>query len=479
MDWGTHVILATRLLKSCGLDPGAAIYATLPIIDRQPTHYHGVYAHTLDNFRDFLDVALEVFSSDEFTRRDFGALHDRKESAIQDLEAHLNILPVSDEQGWHLVERKIYALRRIVEEAPVFAHHLETAATLVGDPQVGRPGTDRLAAAVSLLSHPYFDVWINPIQFFLPDCAFASARWDFWTAIDFMKFRGEFYREEHITRFRAQIGEHPLWNTPLEPEPLVKSLIIRMGDMAAPTVPYEVVDWGIRRFLRYLGIDQYQRAIKEIEFCHRLEEEIDRLILQDFPRPTFAAPVVTRSRRPQTDQTVPNRGRPAARPQPSVTGVTAHEFVRLLMEAGFDFFTGVPCSLMKGLFTLLAEHGYVQAAREDAAVGMATGAYLGGKQPVVLMQNSGLGQSLDALSSLALLYRIPCLLLIGWRGYGGKDAPEHLLTGQITPTLLETLRIPYQILEEETIPQAIRWAADRMKQDRTPVALLLRKGIVT
>jgi len=112
-------------------------------------------------------------------------------------------------------------------------------------------------------------------------------------------------------------------------------------------------------------------------------------------------------------------------------------------------------------------------------VGMATGAYLGGKQPVVLMQNSGLGQSLDALSSLALLYRIPCLLLIGWRGYGGKDAPEHLLTGQITPTLLETLRIPYQILEEETIPQAIRWAADRMKQDRTPVALLLRKGIVT
>ncbi|MGH7422687.1 MAG: hypothetical protein ACREJ8_04565, partial [Candidatus Methylomirabilales bacterium] len=154
MDWGTHVILATRLLKSCGLDPGAAIYASLPIIDRQPTHYHGVYAHTLDNFRDFLDVALEIFPSDEFTRRDFGALHDRKESAIQELEAHLDILPVSDEKGWHLVERKIYALRRIVEEAPVFAHHLETAATLVGDPQVGRPGTDRLAAAVSLLSHP-------------------------------------------------------------------------------------------------------------------------------------------------------------------------------------------------------------------------------------------------------------------------------------------------------------------------------------
>lgn len=159
--------------------------------------------------------------------------------------------------------------------------------------------------------------------------------------------------------------------------------------------------------------------------------------------------------------------------------VKAEEFVKQLGGAGFDFFTGVPCSLMKGVFALLDRQGYVQATREDAAIGMACGAYLGGKQPVVLMQNSGLGQSLNALASLTLLYKTPCLLLIGWRGYGGKDAPEHILTGQITPTLLETLGIPFQILEEKTIPQAIQWAADRMKQDRIPVALLLRKGIVT
>lgn len=479
MDWGTHVILAARLLRSSGLEPSAAIYSTLPMIDRQPAHYHGVYAHILDNFRDFLDVALEVFGSDEFSHRDFAALRDRMETTVQDLEAHLDILPVSDEKGWSLVERKIYTLRRIVEEAPVFATQLETAAILVGDPQVARPSTDRLAAALSLLSHPYFDVWINPVQFFLPDCAVASARWDCWTQVDFLRLRGEFYREEHITRFRQEITDSPLWNVPLQPEPLVKSIIIRMGDMGAPSVPYEVVDWGIRRFLRYLGIDQYQRAIKEIEFCHQLEEEIDRLIIHAFPRPTLATPVATREHRRVTGRTFLDRGRPAARERSRETGITAQDVVRLLLEAGFNFFTGVPCSLMKGLFALLPDHAYIQAAREDAAVGMASGAYLGGKQPVVLMQNSGLGQSLDALSSLALLYRIPCLLLIGWRGFAGKDAPEHLLTGQITPTLLETLRIPYQILEEETVPQAIRWATDRMKQDRTPVALLFRKGIVS
>ena len=103
--------------------------------------------------------------------------------------------------------------------------------------------------------------------------------------------------------------------------------------------------------------------------------------------------------------------------------IKAEEFVKHLEEAGFDFFTGVPCSLMKGVFRLLDRQGYVQAVREDAAIGMASGAYLAGKQPAVLMQNSGLGQSVNALASLSLLYKIPCLLLIGWRGYGGEDSP--------------------------------------------------------
>jgi sulfopyruvate decarboxylase alpha subunit len=158
--------------------------------------------------------------------------------------------------------------------------------------------------------------------------------------------------------------------------------------------------------------------------------------------------------------------------------VKAEVLVGLLEEAGFDFFTGVPCSLLQGVFALLQQKGYIQAAREDAAVGMASGAYLGGKHPVVLMQNSGLGQSLNALASLNLLYRIPCLLLIGWRGYGGKDAPEHILTGQITPSLLETLGIPYRILEAETLTEAVQWARATMEKERVPVSLLLRKGII-
>src|SRR5262245_23209298 len=159
--------------------------------------------------------------------------------------------------------------------------------------------------------------------------------------------------------------------------------------------------------------------------------------------------------------------------------MTGADFFRLLREAGFDFFTGVPCSLVKSLIATLEERGgYVPEIREDAAVGLAAGAYMAGKQPVVIMQNSGLGVCLNALASLSLIYHLPCLLLITWRGYQGKDAPEHLIMGDISPHLLETLRIPYRVLGAETVQDAIAWASHTLKQTEQPVALLLPPGVM-
>ena len=64
---------------------------------------------------------------------------------------------------------------------------------------------------------------------------------------------------------------------------------------------------------------------------------------------------------------------------------------------------------------------YVPSVREDEALAMAAGAFIGGKAPVVLMQNSGLGTSLNTMISLNLIYLQPCLLMISWRGHDGKD----------------------------------------------------------
>jgi sulfopyruvate decarboxylase alpha subunit len=159
--------------------------------------------------------------------------------------------------------------------------------------------------------------------------------------------------------------------------------------------------------------------------------------------------------------------------------ITGVDFLRLLLESGFDFFTGVPCSLVKSLIATLEERGgYIPETREDAAVGLAAGAYMAGKQPVVIMQNSGLGVCLNALASLSRIYHLPCLLLITWRGYQGKDAPEHLIMGDISPTLLETLGVPHRVLSVATVQDSLRWAGETLKQSNQPVALLLPPGVL-
>ena len=85
---------------------------------------------------------------------------------------------------------------------------------------------------------------------------------------------------------------------------------------------------------------------------------------------------------------------------------TSLEFCELLKDRGFDFFTGVPCSIFEAVISALERDPtitYVPAVREDTAVGLATGAHMAGRRPMVLMQNSGLGVCMNALTSLAII----------------------------------------------------------------------------
>ena len=161
--------------------------------------------------------------------------------------------------------------------------------------------------------------------------------------------------------------------------------------------------------------------------------------------------------------------------------ISGPDFADRLARHGFDFFTGVPCSLIEDLIAVLergARAPYVAAVREDAAVGVAAGAWFGGRRPVVLMQNSGLGTSLNALASLSLMYGLPALLVVTWRGFGGKDAPEHILTGEISPKLLELLGVPYRVLAGDSLDADLAWAAAEMDTRRSPVALLVPPKVV-
>src|SRR5438874_5294374 len=94
------------------------------------------------------------------------------------------------------------------------------------------------------------------------------------------------------------------------------------------------------------------------------------------------------------------------------------------------------------------------------------------------MQNSGLGTSLNALASLSLMYGFPALVVVTWRGFEGKDAPEHILTGRITPQLLDLLEMPYRVLSAESAAADVAWAAKEMDTRMQPVALVVPPKIV-
>jgi phosphonopyruvate decarboxylase len=160
----------------------------------------------------------------------------------------------------------------------------------------------------------------------------------------------------------------------------------------------------------------------------------------------------------------------------------APEFVAALEGAGFDFFCGVPCSLLKGLVSLLEKDEaarYVSATREDSALGMAAGAFFGGKRPMVLMQNSGLGVSVNALASLHTLYEIPVLLVISWRGEDRSDAPEHWMMGEIMHPVLDQMKIPHRVLDaKEPMAAQLAWAKEQLDATKKPVAIIVPGGVL-
>jgi sulfopyruvate decarboxylase subunit alpha len=158
----------------------------------------------------------------------------------------------------------------------------------------------------------------------------------------------------------------------------------------------------------------------------------------------------------------------------------ASELVVLLKHYGINFASGVPCAVQKEIIANLStdkEIIHIPATREEEAIGIAAGAYLGGKKPVVYMQNSGLGNSINAIASLLIAYKIPVLLLVTWRGYPGEDAPQHLPMGRATTQILKALEIPYYILRKQNVEKVVFNSIQYMDKKSLPVAILLIRGV--
>ena len=153
-----------------------------------------------------------------------------------------------------------------------------------------------------------------------------------------------------------------------------------------------------------------------------------------------------------------------------------------LLARGFRAFTGVPCSILDPLIIeaeASPEVDYLPASVEGEAVAAAAGAWLAGSRGVVLLQNSGLGNAINPLATLAIPYRIPLLLISSWRGEPGReDAVHHHPMGAATPGLLGLFDIPVTVLREDTdLDTSVAEALSHMTRTRLPAALIVPRGI--
>lgn len=164
--------------------------------------------------------------------------------------------------------------------------------------------------------------------------------------------------------------------------------------------------------------------------------------------------------------------------------IDAAQFVEAARERGFDWYAGVPCSYLTPFINYVLQDPtlhYVSAANEGDAVALVAGATLGGRRGIAMMQNSGLGNAVSPLTSLTWTFRLPQLLIVTWRGQPGvPDEPQHALMGPITPALLDTMEIPWELFpsEADAIGPALDRALRHMDETGRPYALVMQKGAV-
>lgn len=164
--------------------------------------------------------------------------------------------------------------------------------------------------------------------------------------------------------------------------------------------------------------------------------------------------------------------------------IAAQDFLDAATEAGFDFYTGVPCSYLTPLINgVLSDRSlrYVGAASEGEAVAIAAGAWLAGRRTVAMCQNSGLGNMVNPLTSLNAPFRIPTLLITTWRGRPGEpDEPQHEVMGEITHDLLSLMRVEHRAFpsDEAAIAPRLQEAVAAMEASALPFAFVMARGDV-
>ena len=153
----------------------------------------------------------------------------------------------------------------------------------------------------------------------------------------------------------------------------------------------------------------------------------------------------------------------------------SQQIITNLKQGGADFFLSVPCKLLANMITILETDKdvyYSSIPREEEGMGICAGAYLGNKLPCIMMQNTGIGNSVNAIVSLLQLYQMSVVFLISYRGTPGEPVGAQGSMASVTHKILDTLRIPMLLCSDEKDLEKISTFTKHAKVIEGPVAIL-------
>jgi len=151
-----------------------------------------------------------------------------------------------------------------------------------------------------------------------------------------------------------------------------------------------------------------------------------------------------------------------------------------IKKTKIDLILSLPCIMLKGVLQIIEKKNeieHISVTREEEGVGIAAGAYLGGRTPAIVMQNSGLGNSVNAIKSLLQLYKIPVIFIMSHRGAEGEKILAKIPMGKLTPELLDLLKIEKFIVDSERSLKNIQTAVKQSLSTGMPTGILLKRKL--
>jgi sulfopyruvate decarboxylase subunit alpha len=154
----------------------------------------------------------------------------------------------------------------------------------------------------------------------------------------------------------------------------------------------------------------------------------------------------------------------------------SQRLLQSLKQHGADFFVTLPCKLSADLVSHISQDKditHVAPTREEEGVGICAGAYLSGKMPVMVIQNSGIGNSVNALATLTQLYNMALLLVCTHRGSPGERIGAQVPMGVAVKGVLDAIDVPYFAFSHHSQAGQVGELVEYTRVAQRPVAVLL------